>query len=242
MARRRGLSGAVPGRAPRATGPAEGDRAPLACCAATPATGPNRRWVVDLCPRADPVRGTRRTAFATRAPAPAASSAGPPARAWGTDNAVSALEQAIQARKERGPLSLRLRPMCPKRSRRARSAGARISGGLVHYCDHGSKRLPRRPQPDDSSKRGPGASAGAVGSSYAGAAAQAPGKPPCKRGIRRGATAPGRDAPTPATATARWVDWCNRTRPHLTNDDGLPSTTAAHRNNHNHTTTPPTTV
>ena len=57
-----------------------------------------------------------------------------------------------------------------------------------------------------------------------------------------GATAPGRDAPTPATATARWVDWYNRTRPHLTNDDDLPHTTVEHRYNHNHTTTPPTTV
>ena len=44
------------------------------------------------------------------------------------------------------------------------------------------------------------------------------------------------------TATARWVDWYNRTRPHLTNDDDLPPTTVEHRYNHNHTTTPPTTV
>ena len=104
-------------------------------------------------------------------------------RPRGTDNAVSALEQAIQG---------------------AQGARGRVPlVGLVHHCDHGSKRLPRRPQPDDSSKRGPGASAGAVGSSYDNALPQAPGKPSCKRGIRRGATAPGRGAPTPVTATAR---------------------------------------
>ena len=37
-----GLSGAAPGRKPRATGPAEGDRAPLACCAATSPPPPAR--------------------------------------------------------------------------------------------------------------------------------------------------------------------------------------------------------
>ena len=34
----------------------------------------------------------------------------------------------------------------------------------------------------------------------------------------------------------------DRTRPHLTNDNDLPPTTAEHRHNHNHTITPPTTV
>ena len=51
-----GLSGAAPGRKPRATGPAEGDRAPGDLLRRDfTATGPNRRWVVDLRPRADPV-------------------------------------------------------------------------------------------------------------------------------------------------------------------------------------------
>ena len=44
---------------------------------------------------------------------------------------------------------------------------------------------------------------------------------PCKRGARSGAT-------TPGAATARWVNWYNRTRPHLSNDDD-PSPAAEHR-------------
>ena len=44
-----GLSGAAPGRKPRATGPAEGDRAPTGLLRRDfTATGPNRRWVVDF--------------------------------------------------------------------------------------------------------------------------------------------------------------------------------------------------
>ncbi|ERH25345.1 hypothetical protein HMPREF1550_02655 [Actinomyces sp. oral taxon 877 str. F0543] len=214
-----GLSGAAPGRKPRATGPAEGDRAPLACCAATPAaTGPNRRWVVDLRPRADPVGVlvARRSSWTCT---PAASSAGPPARARGTDNAGSALEHAIQARKERGGADLE---------------------GLVHHCDHGSKSPVHRLHPTTRPRGDPGPPP----EPWAPPTTTPPPRPSTSptNANSSGATAPGRTATTPATATARWVDWYNRTRPHLTNDDDLPPTTVEHRYNHNHTTTPPTTV
>ena len=96
------------------------------------------------------------------------------------------------------------------------------------------------PTPDDSSKRGPGASAGAVGSSYDNAAAEALNKSYKRELVWR--DGPWKDRDDLETATARWVDWYNRTRPHLTNDDDLPPTTVEHCYNHNHTTTPPTTV
>ena len=38
-------------------------------------------------------------------------------------------------------------------------------------------------------------------------------------------------------ATARWVNWYNHTRPHLTNDDDLSPAAAEHRHHRNHTTT-----
>ena len=82
-----------------------------------------------------------------------------------------------------------------------------------------------------------------MGSSYAGAAAEALGKS-YKRGARSGATAPGGTATTPGAATARWVNWYNRTRPHLTNDDDLSPAAAEHRYHRNRTTTaaPPATA
>ena len=122
-----GLTGAGPGRTVRATGPAEGDRAPGDLLRRDfTATGPNRRWVVDLRPRADPVGVLVARRPSPGPVAPAGSSAGPPARARGTDNAVSALEHAIQARKERGGADLE---------------------GLVHHCDHGSKSPVHRLHP-----------------------------------------------------------------------------------------------
>ena len=82
-----------------------------------------------------------------------------------------------------------------------------------------------------------------MGSSYAGAAAQAPGKPLQARGPfwRDG---PWRDRDDIETATARWVNWYNRTRPHLTNDDDLSPAAAEHRYHRNRTTTaaPPATA
>lgn len=83
-----------------------------------------------------------------------------------------------------------------------------------------------------------------MGSSYAGAAAEALGKS-YKRGARSGATAPGRTATTPGTATAQWVNWYNRTRPHRANPDDLSPAAAEHRYHRNHTTTtaaPPATA
>ena len=81
---------------------------------------------------------------------------GPPAAAQGTDNAAGAPGQAIRARKDReggdprGPGTTTVASACPS------------------------------PTPDDSSTRAPVASAGAVGSSYAGAAHS--GKPLQARG------------------------------------------------------------
>ena len=97
-----------------------------------------------------------------------------------TDNAVGAPGQAIQARKDRGGGDPR---------------------GLVHHSDHGSQYLSIA-YTGRLVDEGIEASAGAVGSSYAGAAAQALGKS-YKRGARSGATAPGGTATTPGTATAR---------------------------------------
>ncbi|ERH30277.1 hypothetical protein HMPREF1550_01717 [Actinomyces sp. oral taxon 877 str. F0543] len=125
------------------------------------------------------------------------------------------------------------------RSRRARNAGARTWRGWCTTATTDRSTCPS-PTPDDSSKRGPGASAGAVGSSYDNAAAEALNKSYKRELVWRDGPWKGRD--DLETATARWVDWYNRTRPHLTNDDDLPPTTVEHRYNHNHTTTPPTTV
>ena len=75
-----------------------------------------------------------------------------------------------------------------------------------------------------------------MGSSYAGAAAEALGKS-YKRGARSGATAPGGTATTPGAATARWVNWYNRTRPHRANPDDLSPAAAEHRYHRNRTTT-----
>ena len=58
------------------------------------------------------------------------------------------------------------------RSRRARNAGARTWRGWCTTATTDRSTCPS-PTPDDSSKRGPGASAGAVGSSYDNAAAEA---------------------------------------------------------------------
>ena len=208
-----GLSGAAPGRKPRATGPAEGDRAPTGLLRRDfTATGPNRRWVVDFT-HVPTWSGFCYTAFVmdlfSRRIVGWATSA-----RMDTDFVLGALEQAIWQRKHRDGGDLE---------------------GLVHHSDHGSQYLSIA-YTGRLVDEGIEASAGAVGSSYAGAAAEALGKS-YKRGARSGATAPGRTAPTPGTATARWVDWYNRTRPHRANPDDLSPAAAEHRYNHNHTTT-----
>ena len=213
-----GLSGAAPGRKPRATGPAEGDRAPGDLLRRDfTATGPNRRWVVDFT-HVPTWSGFCYTAFvmdlfSRRIVGWATSSR------MDTDNAGSALEQAIWQRKHRDGGDLE---------------------GLVHHSDHGSKSPVHRLQRTTRPRGDPGPPP----EPWAPPTTTPPPRPWASptSASSSGATAPGRDAPTPATATARWVDWYNRTRPHLTNDDDLPHTTVEHRYNHNHTTTPPTTV
>ena len=214
-----GLSGAAPGRKPRATGPAEGDRAPGDLLRRDSRRHrPKPQMGGRPAPTCRPGRGSA-TPPSSWTCTPAASSAGPPARARGTDNAGSALEHAIQARKERGGGDLE---------------------GLVHHSDRGSKSPVHRLHPTTRPRGDPGPPP----EPWVPPTTTPPPKPSTSptSASSSGATAPGRDAPTPATATARWVDWYNRTRPHLTNDDDLPPTTVEHRYNHNHTTTPPTTV
>lgn len=87
-------------------------------------------------PTCRPGRGTRRIAFVT-----------------GARSARRVVGWATSARM--GAPTTRSAPW-NKRSRRARSAGTRISGGLVHYCDHGSKRLPRRLHPTTRPRGDPG--------------------------------------------------------------------------------------
>ena len=213
-----GLSGAAPGRKPRATGPAEGDRAPTGLLRRDfTATGPNRRWVVDFTHvptwsgyslhgvRHGPVRPPHRRLGHQRAHGAPTTRAAP----WNT------------------------------RSRRARNAGARTWRGwcTTATADPSHLSIAYTGRLVD---EGIEASAGAVGSSYDNAAAEALNKSYKRELVWRDGPWKGRD--DLETATARWVDWYNRTRPHLTNDDDLPPTTVEHRYNHNHTTTPPTTV
>ena len=112
-----GLTGAGPGRTVRATGPAEGDRAPGDLLRRDfTATGPNRRWVVDFT-HVPTWSGFCYTAFvmdlfSRRIVGWATSSR------MDTDFVLGALEQAIWQRKERGGADLE---------------------GLVHHCDRGSK-------------------------------------------------------------------------------------------------------
>ena len=130
-----------------------------------------------------------------------------------TDFVLSALEHAIWTRKERGGADLE---------------------GLVHHSDHGSQYLSiaytRRLV-----QEGIEASAGAVGSSYDNAAAEALNKSYKRELVWR--DGPWKDRDDLETATAQWVNWYNRTRPHRANPDDLPPAAAEHRYNHNHTTT-----
>ena len=73
-----------------------------------------------------------------------------------------------------------------------------------------------------------------MGSSYDNAAAEALNKSYKRELVWRDGPWKGRD--DLEAATARWVNWYNHTRPHLTNDDDL-SPAAEHRYHRNHTTT-----
>ena len=150
----------------------------------------------------------------------AASSAGPPARAW-TPTSCSA------------PWS--------RRSRRANTT-AETSRARPHHSDHGSQYLSIA-YTGRLVDEGIEASAGAVGSSLCRRRRPGPGQVPANANSS-GATSPGGAATTPGAATARWVNRYNRTRPHLTNDDDLSPTAAEHRYHRNRTTTaaPPATA
>ena len=119
------------------------------------------------------------------------------------------------------------------RSRRARNAGARTWRGWCTTPTTDRSTCPS-PTPDDLSTR----ASRPPPEPWAPPTTTPPPKPSTSptNANSSGATAPGRDAPTPATATARWVDWYNRTRPHRANPDDLPPTTVEHRYNHNHPT------
>lgn len=123
----------------------------------------NRRWVVGLCPCADLVGVLVARCSSPGPVTPPVSSAGPRVRG--------------------GAETTRWAPPGVQRPR-----GADL-GGLVHHCDHGSESL--APSPHSRTTR-PGGSRlfpGAVGSSYAGAAVHAPGKP------LRARDSPWRDGP-----------------------------------------------
>ena len=154
-------------------------------------------------------QGTRRTAFATRAQRP-------PHRRLGhqrthgapTTRPAPRPERAIQAHK---------------------NAGARTLGGLVHHCDHRSKPPAPPPTPGDSSKREPGAFPEAVGSSYTGTTAQAPGKPPASAGPAVARRPPGRGRADPGNRDRQTGGaGTNRTRPHPTHDRRTPQQSQPH--------------
>ena len=129
-----------------------------------------------------------------------------------SDNAVGAPGQAIRRRKHRDGGDLE---------------------GLVHHSDHGSQYLSIA-YTGRLVDEGIEASAGAVGSSYDNAAAEALGKSYKRELVWR--DGPWKDRDDLEAATARWVSWYNRTRPHLTNDDDLSPAAAEHRYHRNHTT------
>lgn len=74
-----------------------------------------------------------------------------------------------------------------------------------------------------------------MGSSYAGAAAEALGKSYKRELVWR--DGPWKDRDDLETATTQWVNWYNRTRPHRANPDDLSPAAAEHRYHRNHTTT-----
>ena len=210
---RRSLTGAGPGRTVRTTGPAKGNPVPARPAAPRlhrrppkPALGGRLHLRADLV-------GVLLHRLRHGACSPAGSSAGTPAAARGTDNAAGAPGQAIWTRKDRGGGDLE---------------------GLVHHSDHGSQYLSIA-YTGRLVDEGIEASAGAVGSSYAGAAAEALGKSYKRELVWR--DGPWKDRDDLEVATAQWVNWYNRTRPHRANPDDLSPAAAEHRYHRNHTTT-----
>ncbi len=185
---RRSPAGAGPGGTVRTTGPAKGNPVPARPAAPRlppPPAQTGAGWSTS--PACRPGRGSAappssRGLFSRRIVGWATSSRTGHRQRGRRPRAGDPAAQAPRRRRPRGPGTTTVASACPS------------------------------PTPDDSSTRAPVASAGAVGSSYAGAAAEALGKS-YKRGARSGATAPGRTATTPGTATAQWV---NRCQPHPT--------------------------
>ena len=126
---------------------------------------------------------------------------------------LGALEQAIWQRKHRDGGDLE---------------------GLIHHSDHGSQYLSIA-YTGRLVDEGIEASAGAVGSSYDNAAAEALGKSYKRELVWR--DGPWKDRDDLEVATAQWVNWYNRTRPHRASPDDLSPAAAEHRYHRNHTTT-----
>ena len=207
-----GLTGAGPGRTVRTTGPAKGNPVPDDLLRRDfTAARPNRRWVVDFT-YVPTWSGFCYTAFvmdlfSRRIVGWATSSR------MDTDFVLGALEQAIWQRKHRDGGDLE---------------------GLVHHSDHGSQYLSIA-YTGRLVDEGIEASAGAVGSSYDNAAAEALNKSYKRELVWR--DGPWKDHDDLETATAQWVNWYNRTRPHRANPDDLSPAAAEHRYHRNHTTT-----
>lgn len=207
-----GLTGAGPGRTVRTTGPAKGNPVPDDLLRRDfTAARPNRRWVVDFT-YVPTWSGFCYTAFvmdlfSRRIVGWATSSR------MDTDFVLGALEQAIWQRKHRDGGDLE---------------------GLVHHSDHGSQYLSIA-YTGRLVDEGIEASAGAVGSSYDNAAAEALNKSYKRELVWR--DGPWKDRDDLETATAQWVNWYNRTRPHRANPDDLSPAAAEHRYHRNHTTT-----
>ena len=188
----RAASTRAPGRAGRCAppGPPRGTRFPLgphaprAPAAARCGPAPGGR----LHPRADPARGSCCTAFVT----------GP----------VLPPDRRLGRRQPHGAPTTRSAPPGRRSGRRKHRDGGDIEGPApprwpvpVHRPRRTTRRRghrSHRPEPWAPPTQAP---------------PPRPWASPCKRGARSGATAPGRTATTPGTATAQWV---NRCQPHPT--------------------------
>ena len=213
-----GLTGAGPGRTVRTTGPAKGNPVPDDLLRRDfTAARPNRRWVVDFTYVPTRHGVPRCTAFVTG-----------PVRdvrivGWATSTRTGRRQRGRRpGTGDPGRESTATAVIPGAWSTTATTDPSHLSiaytGRLV---DEGTGRLGRKPWAPP----------------CAGAAAQAPGKPPASAGpvlVRRPLEGPRRPL---EAATARWVNWYNHTRPHLTNDDDLSPAAAEHRHHRRHTTT-----
>ena len=234
-----GLTGAGPGRTVRTTGPAKGNPVPARPApAATPAAarcGPALGG--RLHPRADPARGSslhrlRHGACARR-----------PHRRLGHQHAHGAPGRGRRpGTGDPGRASTATAVIPGAWSTTATTDPSHLSiaytGRLV---DEGTGRLgrsrgllpaqapPPRPWASPLQARGPSPGTPRTPPRRC--------KPPASAGpvlARRPLEGPRRPL---EAATARWVNWYNHTRPHLTNDDDLSPAAAEHRYHRNHTTT-----